>query len=116
MGGVALWPGRLVWIDDPATVGREQSGRRPWLVVSSVDFLKRTDDLVTVVPCSSRDRGWVHHVELTGATGLRTRTFAITEQIRTVSRQRIVGAAGTADPASVGATVSWVSVWLHPAA
>jgi mRNA interferase MazF len=116
VGGVSLWPGRFVWIDNGATVGREQSGRRPWLVVSSVDFLKRTDDLVTVVPCSSRDRGWVHHVELVGETGLRTRTFAITEQIRTVSRQRIVGAAGTADPASVRATVTWVSAWLHRAA
>ena len=116
MGGVELWPGRLVWIDDPSTVGREQSGRRPWLVISSAEFLGRTDDLVTVVPCTSRDRGWAHHVELTGETGLRARSFAVTEQIRTVSRQRIVGAAGTADSDSLARAVLWATAWLHPAA
>ena len=116
MGGVDLWPGRLVWIDDGGAVGREQPGRRPWLIVSSVEFLRRTDDLLTAVPCTSRDRGWANHVELTGPTGLHTPTFAITEQIRTVSRQRIIGVAGTADAPSLREAMRWVVAWLHSAA
>lgn len=83
----ALIQGTVLWgYLDPA-VGREQSGRRPLVVVSTEEYNSLAIDLLIVVPVSSVDRGWPNHVRLTGNIGT-LRGFAMTEQPRTVSRAR----------------------------
>ncbi len=47
--------GDLIWTDFDPTKGREQAGRRPALVVSSVAFTKNTG-LAVVCPITSRVR------------------------------------------------------------
>jgi mRNA interferase MazF len=47
--------GDLIWTDFDPTKGREQAGRRPALVVSSVEFTKNTG-LAIVCPITSRVR------------------------------------------------------------
>lgn len=50
-------PGDIVWIDFGPTVGREQSGRRPALVISD----RTANDLsgrALLMPVTSRVRGW----------------------------------------------------------
>jgi mRNA interferase MazF len=74
-----------------------------------VDIVER---LVTVVACTSRDRGWPNHVLLTGATGLPRATYAMTEQVRTIDRSRIVDTAGEIDPACLAGIASWLDDWL----
>lgn len=91
--------GAVVWVDFDLTAGREQRGSRPGLVVSSADYLASVRDLVIVVPITSVDRAWPHHVPVVGErTGLSKSSFAMTEQPRTISTTRITrrtGAAGT---------------------
>lgn len=116
MGGVALTAGQIVWCDLEPAVGREQGGRRPCLVVSSDDFTDVIDELVVVVPCTSRDRDWPSRIPLTGPTGLSRPTFAITEQPRTMSTTRVHGVAGFVDNECLTEIMRWVGVWLHPVA
>ena len=97
---VRLAPGRIAWVDLGQTVGREQAGRRPCIVI----------------PCTTTDRGWKNHVELTGPTGLSMPTFAVTEQPRAVSRERMARPIGSVDDACLTEVMRWVGAWLQPAA
>lgn len=95
---------------DPAT-GREQAGRRPVLVVASERFLEVVDALAIVVPITSIDRGWPNHVPL---RGLDRPSFAMTEQIRTISRDpsRLHGLIGHATDEELAAVQGWLASFL----
>lgn len=101
-----LWPGDIVWADFASTVGREQSGRRPALVVANSAYLDLVAELAVVVPLTTQDRGWENHVEV-GAK-LPRRSWAMTEQVRTVDRRRLGGLIAGADDETMDA----VRVWL----
>ncbi len=107
----ALRPGDVVWVQPEIAVGREQAGRRPALVVASADYLQTVDTLALVVPITSVDRGWPNHVEVVGSH-LETRSWAMSEQIRTISRERVVGQGGRANDATLGAVRSWLADFL----
>jgi mRNA interferase MazF len=55
--------GHLIWVDFDLRVGREQSGRRPALVLSPLDFYRATW-LVIVCPITSRVRPFASSVIL----------------------------------------------------
>jgi len=102
--------GQVVWVELDPTRGREQSGRRPALVVASDLYLAQADTLVIVVPATTVDRSWPNHVPLRGpGLELAHPTFAMTEQPRTLSRERVVGVAGVVDVA----TMREVDLWLR---
>lgn len=104
-----LAPGSIVWGElDPAT-GREQGGRRPLVVVSSQDHLDIVTTLVSVVPVTTVDRGWPNHIELDAAAGLSQRSFAMTEQVRTISRGRVHAVGGSVS----GATLRTIRMWIN---
>jgi mRNA interferase MazF len=113
---VTLTAGLVAWCDLVPVVGREQGGRRPCVVISSSDFTDVIERLLIAVPCTSRDRGWVNHVRLSGPTGLSQPSFAITEQPRTMSIQRLHGVAGHVDDECLASIARWVSAWIHRAA
>jgi mRNA interferase MazF len=106
-----LAPGDLVWVAPDATVGREQSGRRPAVVVASVDYLATVDMLAIVVPVTSVDRGWPNHVPITGSL-LPQPSWAMTEQVRTISRERVVDRAGRVPPETLVAIRVWIRDFL----
>ncbi len=56
-------PGDLVWIDFTPTVGTEQSGRRPALVVSDAGY-NVVSGRALVMPITSRIRNWPFEVLL----------------------------------------------------
>lgn len=103
-----LWRGSVCWAELDPTRGREQGGRRPVLVVASQAYLDVVTMLALVVPVTTVNRGWPNHVPLRGTTGLSQPSWAMTEQIRTVPRDRLVGVAGVVDEA----TLADVSVYL----
>lgn len=76
---------------DP-TVGSEQGGTRPVLIVSR-DALNANAPIVIVVPLTRRDnktRLYPSHVELrAGEGGLSKDSVLLCEQIRVVSKERI---------------------------
>ena len=103
--------GAVVWVDLDPTRGREQRGQRPALVVASDDYLASVRDLAVVVPITTADRGWPHHVLVEGSD-LRQRSFAMTEQPRTISTQRVRGFAGRAAETTMGAVDRWLLDFL----
>ncbi len=111
-----LTPGTVVWADFGDAVGREQAGRRPAVVVSTFDHVESADTLVTLIPCTTRARAWANHVVLDGSTGLNEPTYAMTEQIRTVSRERVHGVRGHVSPDCLALITRWIRAWHLPAA
>jgi mRNA interferase MazF len=107
-----LAPGDVIWVAPEISVGREQAGRRPALVVAGADYLQTVDTLALVVPITTVDRGWPNHVEVIGAE-LRQRSWAMSEQLRTISRERLVARAGHADEATLAAVRGWLADFLE---
>ena len=72
--------------------GHEQSGTRPSIVVSdSVIIADQRYELVAIVPLTTRRLTGVLYPKLApGPTGLRFASFAMTDQIRSIDKERIV--------------------------
>lgn len=100
--------GTIVWVDFSPTRGREQRGVRPALVVASAGYLASVPDLAIVVPITSVDRSLPHQVVIDGESGLPKRSFAMTEQPRTISRGRITSEAGVASEGTVAQVDQWL--------
>ncbi|OIN77853.1 type II toxin-antitoxin system PemK/MazF family toxin [Mycobacterium malmoense] len=111
-----LSPGSVVWVRLDPTVGREQRGTRPAVVVASRGYLAAVPGLVIVVPATTRDRDWAHHVRLTGPRlRLPRPTWAMTEQPRTISHARITDRAGSVEPECMRQIARWIDDFLHHA-
>lgn len=78
----------VVWVDFDPVVGHEQAGKRPAIVVSTGMHLRYAQTLVTVMPVTTRFRPLPHRIEI---TSLKKTSYAMTEQVRTISRERISG-------------------------
>ena len=111
-----LQPGVVALLDFGATVGREQSGTRPAVVISSESFHSVMTHTALVVPCTRTDRGWRNHVELAGPTGLSVPTFAITEQPRVVDLGRVLRLTGSVNQYTLDRITLWVREWIFAAA
>lgn len=104
-----LSPGDVVWVQPDPSIGRKQAGRQPFVVVASADYLATVDTLAIVVPFTAVDRGWPNHVQVDAFT---KPAWAMTEQVRTVSRERIVAHAGRVDAQTLGDVRRWIGDFL----
>lgn len=79
-----------MWADPDPTRGSEQAKARPFVVVS-VDQLNRSPlGLSLAVPLTRTDFSNALHVEIAPPEGgLRERSFAMPEQLRTLSHERV---------------------------
>jgi mRNA interferase MazF len=81
-----------VWLAnfDP-TKGREQAGTRPCLIFSVDPFNSGPLDLIIAVPITSTQRGWATHVGIKPPEGgLKNLSFIKCEDIRSMSRERLI--------------------------
>lgn len=100
----------VVWAELDPVRRREQSGRRPALVIASDLYLEQADSLAIIVPCTTHDWGWPNHVKLTCRDlDLPNETYAMTEQPRTITRKRLFDVAGRIDVE----VMREVDVWLR---
>jgi mRNA interferase MazF len=106
--------GSIIWVDLEPTRGREQAGARPAIVVASEGYLANVPELAIVVPITTTDRGWPHHVPVRGSdVELPRPSFAMTEQPRAIARSRITGRAGAADTATMAAIDQWLRDFME---
>ncbi|HUY37627.1 MAG TPA: type II toxin-antitoxin system PemK/MazF family toxin [Candidatus Binataceae bacterium] len=95
--------GDLIWTDFDPTMGREQAGRRPALVVSSAAFTRNTG-LVVVCPITSRVRPFPTSVVL--PAGLPIAGEILTSHIRSIdTTARRIRYGGAAVPSNVAQLV-----------
>jgi mRNA interferase MazF len=87
-----------VWQADLSpTLGHEQSGKRPVLVVSTDRFNTGPAGLVVIVPVTSKGKGIPWHVPIEAPEGgLRTTSFAMCEAVRSVTKERLTKRLGQA--------------------
>ncbi|MGA2469460.1 MAG: type II toxin-antitoxin system PemK/MazF family toxin [Solirubrobacteraceae bacterium] len=84
----------LVDFGDP--VGREQSGRRPAVIVSADPLNESRAGVVIVVPTTTTHRGLSSHVELEpGSSGLDEISYAKCEDVKSISDERLIARLGT---------------------
>jgi mRNA interferase MazF len=86
----SLHQGDVVWADPDPTRGAEQAKARPFIVVS-VDQLNRSPlGISLAVPLTRTDFSNALHLEIKPPEGgLRARSFAMPEQLRTLSHERV---------------------------
>ena len=111
-----LLPGVVVWLRLSPVVGSEQQGHRPAVVVSSAAYLSTITPrlgLVIVVPATTVEHGWRHHIPITGPTGLDRPSWALTDQPRTVSMDRITDVAGRVDDVTALAIGQALRLFLY---
>lgn len=95
--------GDLIWTDFDPSRGRKQAGRRPALVISSVDFAMNTG-LAVVCPITSRVRPFPTSVVL--PSGLPIGGEILTSHVRSIDTlARPVHYAGAAVPADIAQLV-----------
>lgn len=80
-------------------MGREQGGRRSALVVSADPLNQGPAGVVVVVPLTTAHRNLPSHVEIDpGESGLDVTSYAKTEDVKSVSDQRLIARLGVAPP------------------
>ncbi len=78
--------------------GREQAGKRPALIVSVDSFNASGLELVIVCPLTSKYKGFPTHIKLArGEAGLLQDSYIKTEDIRSISIQRLEKKLGAVD-------------------
>lgn len=80
-------PWQVWWTDFDPQVGSEQAGLRPAVVVGTTFACRLPNQLTFVVPCTTTDRGLPFHPRM---TGVERATFAMCDQLKSVSRRRLV--------------------------
>jgi mRNA interferase MazF len=73
--------GDLVWLDFHPQSGREQSGRRPALILSADDYNKKVG-LALCVPVTSKKKGYPFEVEL--PSDCRVSGVVLADQLRSL--------------------------------
>lgn len=94
--------GDVWWADLDPAVGHEQGRARPVLVVSSDALHRIPSGLVTIVSITSVPRRFASHVEIRPPeANLRATSYAMAEQVRTISTLRLGRRMGTVEPATI---------------
>jgi mRNA interferase MazF len=76
----SLSAGDIIWVDLSPTSGHEQHGSRPVVVISERAF-NAVSGLVSVVPITSTQKGFINEVVISGS---KTKGVALIDQIRTI--------------------------------
>ncbi len=86
-----------IWLADlHPTRGREQTGRRPVLVLSVDFFNAGPADLIVVAPLTSTQRDIPLHVKISkGDGGIKNDSAILCEAIRSISTDRLISRWGT---------------------
>lgn len=81
-----------VWlVDFGEPIGHEQGYRRPAVVISADQLNRSRAELAVVLPVTTTRRGLPSHIEIEpGDSGLSHTSYAKTEDIKSVSTQRLI--------------------------
>lgn len=103
-----------VWmVDLSPTRGREQAGMRPAMVLSVDKFNHGPADLLIVLPITKTQRHIPTHVLVPiGEAGLTFDSYIKCEDIRSISKDRLVRYMGVVTPTRIESVQKWVRVLL----
>ncbi len=96
---------------DP-TVANEQRGTRPCLVISTDRFNALPIRQAMVVPLTTRERGFPHHITVRDDGGLNRASWAMCEGARIVSTERFGKMISTASAVTVADVADQLTSWI----
>ena len=102
-----------IWLYDPDPVKGTEIGKkiRPCVVVSSNFFNKGASALVIIIPMTSKDKNIRSHIRFDPPNGgLKRVSFAMCEQIRSISKSRLIKRLGKIKS---GEQLSEIEFWLQ---
>lgn len=106
--------GTVVLVDLDPTLGHEQKNVRPCVVVS--DPLVASDQrypLIGVVPLTgTAGKGALYPRVAAGSGGLRKDSWALTDQVRSIDKRRVVAVYRAVDPGSLEAIDEGLRLFL----
>ena len=92
-----------MWADPDPTRGREQAKARPFVVVSVDQLNQAPVGLSIAVPLTRTNFGNALHLQIAPPDGgLRAQSYAMPEQLRALSHQRVTRRLGTLRPGTLG--------------
>ena len=100
-----------VWLFDPDPIKENEIGKkvRPCLIISNNSWNKIATGLVIVIPLTKVKKGISTHVPITPPEGgLSIQSFALCEQIRSISRERLVKKTGGVSDTILKEIYSWI--------
>lgn len=106
-----------IWLFDPDPIKGNEIGKkiRPCLVISNNTWNKIRTGLVIVIPITSVKKGISSHVLIPTSEGsLTVDSFALCEQIRSISLERLVKKKGTVSKKILEEVYSWISDLISP--
>ena len=107
-----------IWLFDPDPVRGTELGKkvRPALIISCNELNEGWSSLIIIVPLTSKDKKITSHVKIEPPEGgLTVSSFIVCEQIRSISKERLVKKLGTIkDPALLREVHLWIMnlIWL----
>lgn len=106
-----------IWLFDPDPAkGNEIKKMRPALIISCNELNEGASGLVIIIPITSKDKQIFSHIRIDPPEGgLSAPSFAVCEQIRSVSKERLIKKLGKIkDRATLQAIHSWITdlIWL----
>ena len=109
------YPGRgEVWLVglDPVE-GHEQGGNRPALIISVDKINAGSSNLCTIIPITTKRRRIPGHIEITPPEGgLDKESYAMCEQIRTISQNRLKHRFDRVSNATLGNVERFIRIFL----
>ena len=91
--------GDVYWADPDPTRDTEQAKPRPFAIVSVDQLNRASHGLSLAIPLTRTDFGSPLHLEVQASEdGLRERSFAMPEQLRAISHERLSQRLGTLRP------------------
>jgi mRNA interferase MazF len=111
---VRLGRGAVVVVELDPTVGHEQHGVRPCVVVSDPDVISdQRFPLVCVVPLTGTSgEGLLYPPLAPGQSGLAKKSFALIDQLRSIDKRRIRRVFGELAPEEIAAVNEGLAVFL----
>ncbi len=109
-----------IWLFDPDPVKGREIGKkkRPGLILSNNLLNRGPSELTIIVPLTSKDKKIPSHVKIEPPEGgVKVASYAMCEQIRTISRERLIKKYGASCERSTLQEVrSWILdlLWLEP--
>jgi len=106
--------GEVWFVDLNPVLGHEQAGKRPALVVSVDLFNNGPAGLVVVLPITTKDKGVPFHMEIHPTEGgLTGKSFIKCEDIRSISKERLLSIAGKVTSLTMAAVEDRLRILLN---
>lgn len=106
--------GEIWFVDLNPVRGHEQAGKRPALVVSVDLFNSGPAGLVVVLPITTKDKGIPFHMEIYPPEGgLPEKSFIKCEDIRSISKERLLSLAGAVSLLTMAAVEDRIRILLN---